>query len=1058
MTAGPTNVGALFATVKLDVDQALRELRKLDTQLTKTAANLRKISGAGTTASATARTGAAASGGIGDLTGTAAMLAPGRTGQYVLAANSVSKSFQGIKASSALAVGGIAAVGAAALAGGVGLYAYGKAVNAIAQEGIQAAKDLEVLGVSLNAILTGQGATGGSSGEIAWLLELAKVSPLLTETIINMDKFFISQGIASGALRGGLIKAVNDMSAALGLADDRVNSITYALAQVQARGYLSGDELRQLANQFIPVWEALGTMFGETLPNGLEKTRRNLRKLVEEGGVDSEQFFEALIQYSDRYSGAAERQAATLTGLLLKLEDIRKFTLGQAFLDVESIDASRGPIKVLRDLIGSLVESLERIDFAPIAASIGGLMNSLIGPVTEFVNGPGDLLVKLFEEWLPKSIEVTRVTIEFFKQAFSGIGAALYEVLLAGRDFGVILGPVIATGFAAVAISAQAFVAVLGGVASAIRIVIALVKAVGSVLSGNWEAAANSWNEGIDSATNLATSLVDLVASPAKGIKATTNAAIELSNVNLTRFKTGVEGTAEALADLNASATGSSGSGASGGSGGGSGGASAAAKAMDSLFDLTRRWFGLRSELEKGLLGPEGFTATVDQIASMGQKLVVALRDIGASGVEALVARNTLQLIDLANRRIELAERLKEAEGALADAIGARDDFATAVRQGAIDFANALSLETETQRRFKLVSERGFFIEEETTKQKSFVETLRERVSALKEFYANIKALRAAGLDASFLEQLLAAGPDQSGEIAAGLVAGGQAMISEVNTLQGQVTKVADQLGEFGAQEFYQTGVDQAQALVNGLVADLGIIEAAGIDIGETIYEAVLPYAKELREVGKSAGAGFVGGAAGGIESTIRSKLHPATLKWRGEFVNMEDSAEESLGNSLFTIDQWVLDFDKMLGDNLDDVEGWKGSIEDAFGKLKLDINFDFGDLRYKFFDGLLKMWQDIPIAREGRTVRADVLRHRACAVRSEGWFGEDFGWRYPDRDGRTLIAQRVPPQPLVVQRRRQRGVFAGGSRVPGRPRTARYGQDRDGREGSRASRTARAR
>ena len=94
--------------------------------------------------------------------------------------------------------------------------------------------------------------------EIGFLTELAKVSPFLTDTIISMDRFLVSQGLLSRDLRFGLINAVNDMASAFGLADDNVGSISYALAQVQARGYLSGDELRQLANQFIPVWEALG--------------------------------------------------------------------------------------------------------------------------------------------------------------------------------------------------------------------------------------------------------------------------------------------------------------------------------------------------------------------------------------------------------------------------------------------------------------------------------------------------------------------------------------------------------------------------------------------------------------------------------------------------------------------------------------------------------------------------------------------------------------------------------------------------------------------------------
>ena len=62
---------------------------------------------------------------------------------------------------------------------------------------------------------------------------------------------------------------------------------------------------------------------------------------------------------------------------------------------------------------------------------------------------------------------------------------------------------------------------------------------------------------------------------------------------------------------------------------------------MGAIFDLTRRWFDLRSQLEKGLLGSAGFEATIDQIASMGQKLVEAMSEIGRPGVVALIERGT---------------------------------------------------------------------------------------------------------------------------------------------------------------------------------------------------------------------------------------------------------------------------------------------------------------------------------------------------------------------------------------------------------------------------------
>ena len=75
MTSGPTGVGGLYATVKLDTTQAILALRRLDVQINKTAVNLRKLTTSGTAAAKGA--GASGGGALGAFGGAAAMVAPG---------------------------------------------------------------------------------------------------------------------------------------------------------------------------------------------------------------------------------------------------------------------------------------------------------------------------------------------------------------------------------------------------------------------------------------------------------------------------------------------------------------------------------------------------------------------------------------------------------------------------------------------------------------------------------------------------------------------------------------------------------------------------------------------------------------------------------------------------------------------------------------------------------------------------------------------------------------------------------------------------------------------
>jgi hypothetical protein len=65
----------------------------------------------------------------------------------------------------------------------------------------------------------------------------------------------------------------------------------------------------------------------------------------------------------------------------------------------------------------------------------------------------------------------------------------------------------------------------------------------------------------------------------------------------------------------------------------------------------------------------------------------------------------------------------------------------------------------------------------------------------------------------------LATGAVEGGKIADALISGGAAAIAETNALVRSVSTAATALGQAGANAFYQAGVTQGQAMVNGIIA-----------------------------------------------------------------------------------------------------------------------------------------------------------------------------------------------------------------------------------------------
>ncbi len=112
-----------------------------------------------------------------------------------------------------------------------------------------------------------------------------------------------------------------------------------------------------------------------------------------------------------------------------------------------------------------------------------------------------------------------------------------------------------------------------------------------------------------------------------------------------------------------------------------------------------------------------------------------------------------------------------------------------------------------------------------TANKKTFLQVMRDQAAQAVSFASKVQKLISMGLSQSGIDQVLAAGAEAGTAIADELIAGGSSAITETNTLLNSVKGAATALGTDAANSFYQAGITQGQALVNGIIA---AVEKAG--------------------------------------------------------------------------------------------------------------------------------------------------------------------------------------------------------------------------------------
>jgi len=185
--------------------------------------------------------------------------------------------------------------GAAAAAAAVGA-----ASTAMVGIGIKANAGLETAEQSFGILLN---SAEDAKQMVSDLQRLAESSPFEFSGLQQAAKMLLGMGF-TGQQVIPIMQRLGDAVAATGGNTDQLEGIALALGQIQAKGKLSAEEVNQLAERGIPVWQMLSKEMG--------KTPAELMKLAEQGKLLSGQVLPLLFTgLEKRFGGSMQKMSDT---------------------------------------------------------------------------------------------------------------------------------------------------------------------------------------------------------------------------------------------------------------------------------------------------------------------------------------------------------------------------------------------------------------------------------------------------------------------------------------------------------------------------------------------------------------------------------------------------------------------------------------------------------------------------------------------------------------------------------------------------------------------------
>lgn len=247
-----------------------------------------------------------------------------------------------------------------AIQAGAGFLTF-QGLRSIVGDFIRTAGDFERLRVQLASLM---GTAEQGEAAFAWLQEFAENTPFqlqdLTQSFIRLKAFGMDP-------MNGTMQAIADQSALLGGSQETLNGIVLALGQAWAKQKLQGEEILQLVERGVPVWELLADVTG--------RTAEEVQELSAKGALGRDVIAGLIDAMGRRSSGAAIEQMSTFTGMVSNAQDT-----WDRFLDTIAQSGALDEVKrVLDGVLGSVTEAADSGELEAFAQQVASGFGTLIG-------------------------------------------------------------------------------------------------------------------------------------------------------------------------------------------------------------------------------------------------------------------------------------------------------------------------------------------------------------------------------------------------------------------------------------------------------------------------------------------------------------------------------------------------------------------------------------------------------------------------------------------------------------------------------------------------------
>lgn len=199
--------------------------------------------------------------------------------------------------------------------------------------------EFEKLGMQMEQAM---GSIEGGKKATEWVTQFAKDTPLqmreVTETFTRLKNFGIDP-------MNGSMQAIVDQASALGGGFERVEGISLALGQAWAKQKLQGEEILQLIERGVPVWDLLEKATGK---NTLE-----LQKLSSAGALGRDVIQQLMSEMGKANTGAAAQNMQLLSGYVSNLKDEWQLFLNEI--------AKAGALDYVKDQLAGLLRTIQEM-------------------------------------------------------------------------------------------------------------------------------------------------------------------------------------------------------------------------------------------------------------------------------------------------------------------------------------------------------------------------------------------------------------------------------------------------------------------------------------------------------------------------------------------------------------------------------------------------------------------------------------------------------------------------------------------------------------------------